>query len=159
MFGKVTNNKQDPCAYVDRVRQSVDPMMYRFNSNAFVHCDRCLSNDGPRNGHGASTVSQGDLINVDSLLKGLGQPLSSDRCRQPYDFSDIKLNPVPSCDRSFNQLDSRSEFPARDLKGTVAGRFDIPLYDPQKHIYSMRPIDTRTQAKDNHCAIWDEPFN
>lgn len=150
MFGQFTNPKLDQCAYGDRIAQSVKPSLYILNPIQHTHCGQC---DG-RNVHGNDL---GDRVSIESLLKGIGMPLSTDRCTPYTDLSNVQLPTTRDCP-AFYSVQSRLEQPARDLRGTVASRLDHPLYDHQAQVLSFRPTDTRREAKDNHRAIWDEPF-
>lgn len=149
MFGQFTNPRLDQCAYGDRIAQSVKPSLYALNPIQHTHCDQCVG----RNVHGNEL---GDRVSIESLLKGIGMPLSNDRCTPYVDLSNIQTAAVRDC--NFNQSNSRLDQSARDLRGTISSRLDHPLFDHQSQALSMRPTDTRREAKDNHRAIWDEPF-
>lgn len=152
MFNQLTNTKYDDCAYTGRLNQSTKPTQYKLSSAPYVNCNACLG----RNGFQGGSLSK-HVIDTDSLLRGLGQPLASDRCRVPIDPSASHFSPVRVCNQPKDtNIDTRLDDNAHDLRGTISSRLDYPLFDHQKHVGVIRPIDTRQQAKDNFCANWDE---
>jgi hypothetical protein len=51
--------------------------------------------------------------------------------------------------------------PAYDIRGLTTRdlRFEYPLYDPQCQIFESFAVNTKLQAKDQHRAVWQVPFD
>lgn len=150
MFSQFTNRRLDNCAYGDRISQSVKPSLYKLNPVQVAHCDKC-------DGRNVRSSDMSDRIHIDSLLRGVGMPLSDDRCTPYADFKNVQFAPGIDCKPDLQQNQGRLVMPAQDLRGTVSSRWDHPLFAPQAPL-DLRPLDTRRIAKDNHCAYWDEPL-
>lgn len=162
MSGKFTNLRYDQEAYAEEVARSTDPLLYRLDPNFSVNCNKCFAPYGPIGGQNNS-VSVGNQIDVDSVLRGVSK-ISSKSNRQQIPDSLISYKNVttpPDCSPALESEYTRFTFPAYEIRGLNIRdlNFDYPLHDPQCQIFENFQVNTRLQAKDNHRAIWQVPFN
>lgn len=161
MAGRFTNLKYDRDAYREEVARSTDPLLYRLDPNYAVNCNKCFAPYGPRGGQPASDVV-GQQIDVDSILRGISK-ISTKSNRQQIPDSLSQYNKFNWCDcpEGLETEYTRYTYPAYEIRGLTTRdlRFDYPLYDPQCQIFENFAVNTRLQAKDDHRAIWQIPFN
>ena len=161
MAGKFTHLRYDHDAYVEELARSTNPLNYRLNPNYAVNCNKCFAPYGPRGGQDAADAV-GHQIDVDSVLRGISKiHTKSNQQQMPDSLNHFHNYMRNDCPEMRETEYSRYTTPSYDLKGLTVrdSRFDYPLYDPQCQIFENFEINTRLQAKDNHRAIWQVPFD
>uniref|UniRef100_A0A6C0LTU2 Uncharacterized protein n=1 Tax=viral metagenome TaxID=1070528 RepID=A0A6C0LTU2_9ZZZZ len=161
MSGRFTRLRYDKEAYDEELIRSTDPMLYRLDPNYGINCKRCFAPYGPRAGAQASD-SIGEQIDVDSILRGVSKiSTKSNKQQIPDPISGYKLYSHVDCSDELESEYTRYTHPAYDIRGLTVRdlRFDYPLQDPQCQIFENFEVNTRLQAKDDHRAIWQVPFN
>jgi len=156
MAGNFTGLRYDPQAYREEVSRSTNPMLYKLDPNYAVNCNNCFAPYGPRDGH-QNAVSVGNQVDIDSILRGLGNIQSkSNQQQMPVPLNQYSLHTPPQCSNTLETQYSRYTHPAYDIKGLNVRdmRLDYPLHDPQCQIFENFQVNTRLQAKDNHRAVW-----
>jgi len=161
MAGRFTHLKYDREAYEEQVTRSTDPLLYRLDPNFGINCRKCFAPYGPRGAHDAADVI-GQQIDVDSILRGFSKISTRSNRQQipdPLDGYD-KLMPY-DCSEALESEYTRYTYPAYDIRGLTVRdlRFDYPVFDPQCQIFENFEVNTKLQAKDDHRAIWQIPFN
>ena len=163
MAGKYTNLMYDRDAYDERTRRSTDGLQYHLDGNFAVNCNNCFAPHGPRGGNQARVSrDQGNIVDIDSVLKGIGR--SNSKCsgsQMPQFIDDRSFYMPPTCPSTLETNYSRYTHPSYDIRGLAVPdmRFDYPLSDPQCQIFEPFTINTRLQAKDNHKAVWQTPMD
>lgn len=174
MAGKFTNLIYDQEAYDEELLRSTSPLMYKLDPNYSVNCNPCFAPYGsghcvspkeltlsPQWGHDNTDVI-GQQVDIDSILKGISKINSkTNRNQIPEPINHYKTYvPEEECNALETQY-TRYTHPAFDIKGLNVKdmRFSYPLHDPQCHIFENFEVNTRLQAKDEHRAIWQIPFN
>lgn len=161
MSGRFTNMRYDREAYNDEIARSTNPMLYKLDPNYAINCNTCFSPYGPRNGND-NAVAINDKIDVDSIMKGLGRiNTKSNKYDVPESLSGYQMYVPPNCSQKLDTEYTRYTHPSYEIKGlnTRDMRMDYPLHDPQCQIFENFQVNTRLQAKDDHKAIWQVPFN
>ena len=161
MAGNFTGLKYDNAAYREEVARSTDPMLYRLDPNYAVNCGKCFAPYGPRNGHEVSDAI-GQQIDVDSVLRGVSKISTKSNVQQiPDPINGYNLRNMPDCSLRLAPESSRFLTPAYEIRGLTTAdlNFSYPLHDPQCQIFENFEVNTRLQAKDDHRAIWQVPFN
>jgi hypothetical protein len=158
MSGKFTRLKYDQQAYDKDLYQSTCPLIYKLDPNYTTNCNNYLAPYNPSGGCNKNKF--GEQIDIDSVLKGIAKNNSKVDTLQP--------NPFMLSNNSFNNnvniLEphfSRFSHPTYELKEKPVRdmNFSYPLFDPQCQIFENYCVNTRLQAKDNHRAIWQIPFD
>ncbi len=161
MAGKFTHLRYDDEAYSEEVTRSTDPMLYRLDPNYAVNCHKCFAPYGPRGAHDAADAV-GQQIDVESILRGYSKISSKSNRQQVPDPLDGYKNFIRcDCSDALETEYTRYTYPAYDIRGLTVRdlRFDYPIQDPQCQIFENFEVNTRLQAKDEHRAIWQVPFN
>lgn len=161
MAGRFTNLIYDQDAYREEVARSTEPLLYKVDPNYAVNCRKCFAPYGPRGGQPAS-VAVGEQIDVDSVLRGVSKIYTkSNRQQIPDSLSGYNLYTYNDCPDALQTQYSRYINPAYEIRGLTTRdlNFDYPLFDPQCQIFENFAINTKLQAKDEHRAIWQIPFN
>lgn len=154
-----TKLRYDNDAYQEEVARSTKPMLYRLDVNNYVNCNRCLPSHGPRNGREAA-IAKGNQIDVDSIMKGLGN-IHTKSNKQPISLDQYQTVMPQECSKTLETEYSRFTHPSYDIKGlnVIDMRLGYPLHDPQCQIFENFEVNTRLQAKDNHCTVWQIPLD
>lgn len=160
MSGNFTRLKYDRQAYNDDLYQSTCPLIYKLDPNYVVNCNNNTVPYSPSGG--CNKNGFGENIDIDSILKGISKNNSKAINDQLDPIRQLKK--LPNNYSNSNVMEphfSRYSHPARDLKGTPIRdmNFGYPLFDPQCQFFENICVNTRLQAKDNHKAIWQIPFD
>jgi hypothetical protein len=161
----------DDATYVDRLRESTDPLLYRVNRTHMYNCDNCLSVLGPRGGGmnpSVSRVNKGglapaqDLADLESIMTNRNVKLSKAKTGHvnPIDVTKYKLYHNRICNDTLNPENTRLSYPAMMYRETSINRFyDLPQ-NPQEPIFWDFAVDTKLEAKDNFNplvpTLWDD---
>ena len=100
----------------------------------------------------------GNLINVDSVLRGYRNKANKNVSNQPCEQIIANYQNTPSCSNEQAQYIRMDQSP-RNIKDQENLRLDFPLYDPQAHILDMCGVNTRLQAKDNFVPVFQAPLD
>lgn len=160
-FGHSSRLPYDKCAFEDKMKESVDPLLYNINVNNIANCDGCLSTLGPRSGllgYGVSNVSGSKiatsqkLVDIESLLSNRNIPTS--KCKSGHvnniDMGSFDLKHASICNETLNGISSRLSYPAANYRSMSINRFfDLPK-NPQTVIFWNGEVNTRLEAKDNY---------
>ena len=159
MSGNYTHKKYDPNNYIDDIRKSMMPGLYRINPNYSNHNNSCYNNNhNPQGYNQVSINNKNDFIDVDSFMRGLGN--DNDNYNDQIDnLPEIKSK--PNCCNKLESEYSRFTFPSYEIRGQVPMdyHFNYLPQDPQEHIFNNFSVNTRLQAKDNHITPWQEPLD
>jgi len=161
MSGEYTRLRYDTEAYMEELERSTEPLTYILDPNYAINCGKCFAPYGPRAGQ-QSADAPGQQVDVDSLLRGVSKINSrSNRQQVPDSIDNYSLSMREDCSPALESEYSRYTYPAYDIRGLTVRdlRFDYPLIDPQCQIFENFSVDTRLQAKDNHRAIWQVPYD
>lgn len=159
MAGIFTGLRYDNDAYREQVRRSTYPLNYRMDPNSVMSCNTCFA---PYASFTEQKPTPGQIIDVDSILKGIDNKNSRGNTIQPSQFPTTeKLIPLRDCSNALETEYTRYTNPSYDIKGLTTSdmRFGYPLYDPQCNIFQNFEVNTRLQAKDNYKAVWQVPFD
>lgn len=156
MAGEFTKMRYDDDAYDESVKRSTKPLSYKLNLDYFQHHNPQFSIGDSRMAPGSS-VSDDDRIDVDSIMKGLNERCSkSNRNKSRKSLGDYRMKMPPGSNRLESES-TRHSAPVYETKCHENNRWDYPHHDPQTHIMDNFQINTRLQAKDDHCTDWFVP--
>lgn len=159
----------DTCAYEDRLKESVAPLMYRLNPHQINNCEACLSTFGPRGGHNSAGVSTlptkslapaQELVDVDSLLsnRNVLQSKCKDARVNDVDVTKFRLQHARACNDFMDPQASRLMEPSANYRGMSVNRFyDLPR-NPQANVFWDFSINTQLEARDNYRERIPKPF-
>jgi hypothetical protein len=162
MAGNFTHMMYDNDAYNEELGRSTKPLSYKLDPHYSVNCSPCFTPHGPRGGHDNAAVNNNNIIDVDSILKGLGKVSSnSNQSQVPISLAQYQLQVPSECPNMLETQYSRYSHPTFDIRGlnTKDMRLGYPLHDPQCQIFENFQVNTRLQAKDNHKKIWQVPMS
>lgn len=160
MSGEYTRLRYDTDAYNEELERSTEALSYRLDPNYAINCGKCFAPYSRLGGH-QDSVAQGQQIDVDSLLRNVSKINSKSNEQQIPDLLNYSLYTPNDCPPNTESEYTRYTYPAFDIRGITVRdlRFDYPLFDPQCQIFENFAVDTRLQAKDNHRAIWQVPYD
>ena len=150
----------DECAYVDRLQERTDPLLYRLNTNQIHNCNQCLSTMGPRSslmGQGVSTnvghpvATAQHLTDVESILSNRNLPTS--KCKNgemnPIDVTKFGLKHLPGCNGYLDPMATHLSYPPFNIREMPMNRFYNLPQNPQEPIFYDFAINTKLNSKDN----------
>lgn len=161
MSGQYTRMKYDTDAYAEELGRSTEALSYMLDPNFANNCGQCFAPYGMMGGQTAINAT-GLQVDVDSLLRGVNKINSkSNRQSMPESLDDYPTQMMQDCPSAMESENTRFTYPAYDIRGLTVRdlRFDYPLFDPQCQIFENFAVDTRLQAKDNHRAVWQVPYD
>uniref|UniRef100_A0A6C0CBZ5 Uncharacterized protein n=1 Tax=viral metagenome TaxID=1070528 RepID=A0A6C0CBZ5_9ZZZZ len=161
MAGQYTRLMYDQDAYVEELERSTEPLTYMLDPNFANNCNECFAPYGMLGGQ-TSIQTTGLQVDVDSLLRGVNKINSkSNKQSMPEPMSEYSVRMRRDCSPALESENTRYTYPAYDIRGLTVRdlRFDYPLFDPQCQIFENFAVDTRLQAKDNHRATWQVPYD
>lgn len=152
-----TRLKYDNDTYQDDLKRSTRAVLHTMDPNWNTNCGTCYSN----NGKTSSRVSNNDMIDVDSILKGIYDKKSNSIRGQHATPINHTLYMPPDCDSRVDTSYSRYSHPSYEIRGRAIGdmHMEYPLFDPQCNVFQNFEVNTRLHSKDNHRTIWQTPIN
>ena len=156
----------DECAFQARIQTSVDPMIYRLDTNAIWNKNQCYTGFGPRPGYmgnGVSTIAghpvatAEKLIDIDSVLSNRNVITSKCKSGHLNPINVTKLNQIDlgQCNHYLDPVASRLTNPAFNYKEAPIDRFYNLNQNPQLPIFWNFAKNTDLETKDNFTFKFD----
>ena len=156
----------DECAYQTRIQTSVDPMIYRLDTNSIWNKNQCYTGFGPRPsymGNGVSTIAghpvatSQKLIDIDSVLSNRNVVIS--KCKSgnlnPINVTKLSQQDLGQCNHYLDPVNSRLTNPAFNYKEAPIDRFYNLNTNPQLPIFWSFAKNTDLETKDNFTFKFD----
>lgn len=170
-----TRTPYDQCAYRKNLRQSTSSLDYILDPNKYYNCNQCRIELGTFGGNNVS-LSQNNLVNVESDLKNItrqlsscperkylpscegcdaneGLPCDSRSCKRKERKGKKKQNDLPAC--NIVQYAPRIDHVGFDLKYPGCPVENISAIDGQEMKY--QPYFNPVQFQDQQGVVQDNP--
>ena len=163
-FGQCTRIGCDREVMRNEMKDSINPMLERFDLLRYFNCNGCHSTMGPRSASGASSYGVSNLDKIDQMypsqkMVDLESNLTNRTLRRhgsrrglvnTTDIHSYELHHKPDCNRFLDPLSTRLTDPVQNYRGVTINRFYDPHRPPQLNIFTDFGINTQLEARDNY---------